>query len=95
MKILYRKKIFYGWYIVGALFIANFLMQGGVRNGYGIFVETWEKEFVATTASISLAASIGWLINGLSQPILGRLADAINEGRHGSNEQRGPDGGRK
>ena len=75
MKILYRKKIFYGWYIVGALFIANFLMQGGVRNGYGIFVETWEKEFVASTASISLAASIGWLINGLSQPILGRLAD--------------------
>ena len=55
--------------------MANFLGQGGVRNGFGIFVETWENEFVSSTASISMAASIGWLVNGIAQPILGRIAD--------------------
>ena len=40
-----RNKIFYGWFIVAALFIANILVLGGVRNGFGIFVEIWEKEF--------------------------------------------------
>ena len=69
------KKLFYGWFVVGALFMANFLGQGGVRNGFGIFVETWENEFVSSTASISMAASIGWLVNGIAQPILGRAAD--------------------
>ena len=42
-----RNKIFYGWFIVAALFIANILVLGGVRNGFGIFVEIWEKEFYA------------------------------------------------
>ncbi|MBI20725.1 MAG: hypothetical protein CL780_00565 [Chloroflexi bacterium] len=70
-----RNKIFYGWFIVAALFIANILVLGGVRNGFGIFVEIWEKEFYASTASISFAASIGLLTQGIAQPILGRLAD--------------------
>ena len=70
-----RNKIFYGWFIVAALFIANILVLGGVRNGFGIFVEIWEKEFYASTAYISFAASIGLLTQGIAQPILGRLAD--------------------
>ena len=57
------------------MFIANILVLGGVRNGFGIFVEIWEKEFYASTASISFAASIGLLTQGIAQPILGRLAD--------------------
>ena len=70
-----RKKVaFYGWYIVAALFFASFLAIGS-RQGFGVFVKTWEEDWGVTTAAISLAASIGVLCNGLSQPIGGWLAD--------------------
>ena len=70
----HRKGIFYGWYIVAALFFATFLSIG-LRTGFGVFVETWELDWGVTTATISIAAAIGWLVNGISQPILGRMAD--------------------
>ena len=65
---------FYGWYIVGALFFSMFLGVGA-RNGFGIFVETWEKEFNATVGTISIAAAVGWLVNGASQVVFGRMVD--------------------
>ena len=65
---------FYGWYIVAALFFSMFLGVGA-RNGFGIFVETWEKEFNATVGTISIAAAVGWLVNGASQVVFGRMVD--------------------
>ena len=65
---------FYGWYIIAALFFSMFLGVGA-RNGFGIFVETWEREFHATVGTISIAAAIGWLVNGASQVVFGRLVD--------------------
>ena len=65
---------FYGWYIVAALFFSMFLGVGA-RNGFGIFVETWEKEFHATVGTISIAAAVGWLVNGASQVVFGRMVD--------------------
>ncbi len=47
----------------------------GTRNGFGVFVETWEREWNVTTGEISVAAAIGWIVNGFSQPILGKLVD--------------------
>lgn len=47
----------------------------GARNGFGIFVETWEKEFNATVGTISIAAAVGWLVNGASQVVFGRMVD--------------------
>ena len=65
---------FYGWYVVGALFFSMFLGVGA-RNGFGIFVETWEREFHASVATISIAAAVGWLVNGVSQVVFGRMVD--------------------
>ena len=65
---------FYGWYIVAALFFSMFLGVGA-RNGFGIFVETWENEFNATVGTISIAAAVGWLVNGASQVVFGRMVD--------------------
>ena len=65
---------FYGWYVVGALFFSMFLGVGA-RNGFGIFVETWEREFHATVGTISIAAAVGWLVNGVSQVVFGRMVD--------------------
>ncbi|HEU0074332.1 MAG TPA: MFS transporter [Dehalococcoidia bacterium] len=65
---------FYGWYIVGALFFATFLAIG-TRQSFGVFVETWEEEWEVSVGTISIAASIGWLLNGFAQPFFGRMSD--------------------
>ena len=49
----------------------------GLRQGFGIFVETWEREFGATVAAVSVAASVGWFMNGASQAFMGWLIDRI------------------
>ena len=69
-----REPTFYGWYVVGAMFFGMFIVLG-TRQGFGIFVETWEKEWAVTTGAISTAAAVGWIMNGFSQPILGKLVD--------------------
>ena len=69
-----RGGIFYGWYVVAALFFASFLAIGS-RQGFGVFVKTWEEEWGVTTAAISVAAAVGWLANGFSQPLVGFLTD--------------------
>jgi MFS family permease len=71
-----RDDAFYGWYVVGALFFATFLVVG-TRQGFGVFVETWENDWDVSVGTISIAASVGWLLNGLAQPFFGRLTDRI------------------
>ena len=69
-----RQGLYYGWYVVAALFFATFLAIGS-RQGFGVFVETWEQDWGVTTATISVAAAAGWLVNGISMPIFGRMTD--------------------
>lgn len=71
-----RQGTFYGWYVVGSLFFATFLVAG-TRQGFGVFVATWQEEWGVSVARISVAASVGWLVNGLVQPFFGRLVDRI------------------
>ena len=65
---------FYGWYVIGALFFSTALGIG-LRQAFGIFVDTWEREFSTTVGVISIAASIGWFANGASQVLMGSLID--------------------
>ena len=67
-------KIYYGWLIVIALFL-SMALGIGTREGFGIFVDLWDSEWETNVSSISLAASIGWLVNGLAAPIIGQLSD--------------------
>jgi MFS family permease len=69
-----KKGIYYGWYIIAAMFFVGVAATGS-RMGFGVFVETWEKEWGVSTAAISLAAAIGALVSGVAQPIFGRLTD--------------------
>ena len=71
-----RNGLYYGWIMVGASFFISFLTVGG-RNGFGVFVIPMSEEFSWDRSTISLAASIGFLLNGLSQPFIGRLYDRI------------------
>jgi MFS family permease len=69
-----RRPIFYGWVIVATTFVIA-AVTTGPRNGFGVFVGPMSTDFGWNRSTISLAAAIGFLVNGLSQPFLGRLYD--------------------
>ena len=69
-----QTNIYYGWLIVAALFLSTALTIG-TRQGFGIFIDLWSSEWETNVSSISLAASIGWLVNGLAAPVVGHFAD--------------------
>jgi MFS family permease len=71
-----RPAIFYGWVIVATTFLIALVTVGG-RSAFGVFVVPMSEEFGWSRSTISLAASLGFLVNGLSQPFLGRLFDTL------------------
>jgi MFS family permease len=71
-----RPAIFYGWVIVAATFLIALVTVGG-RSAFGVFVVPMSEEFGWSRSTISLAAALGFLVNGLSQPFMGRLFDTL------------------
>ena len=69
-----RNGIFYGWVILAVAFFAMFVSTGA-RNGFGTFIIPMSEEFEWSRGTISLAIAIGWLVNGFTQPFVGRLYD--------------------
>jgi MFS family permease len=53
------------------------LVTMGARSGFGVFVMPMSADFGWNRGTISLAAAIGALVSGLSQPFLGRLYDRM------------------
>ena len=71
-----RPRMYYGWCIVATTFCMA-LVSMGARSGFGVFVLPMSAEFGWNRGTISLAAAIGALVSGLSQPFLGRLFDRL------------------
>jgi MFS family permease len=69
-----RKPIFYGWYIVATCIFVAFVTNGA-RNSFGIFVLPMSEEFEWSRGTISFAAALGFLVNGVTQPFMGQLLD--------------------
>lgn len=69
-----RSGIYYGWVITATTCVMAFLAMGG-GSGFGIFVLPMSEEFGWQRGTISLAAALGALISGLSQPFVGHLYD--------------------
>ena len=67
-------RIFYGWYVVGAMFFMG-LIGVAPRQALGLFFDTWSTEFGVSVSALSAVAAAGWLVNGVSQPIVGGLTD--------------------
>lgn len=75
-----RPGVYYGWYVVAAaMFIAA--VTTGARNGFGVFVIPMSEAFEWNRTTISIAAGIGWLMNGITQPFMGHLFDKFNSRR--------------
>ena len=65
---------FYGWYVVGAVFFMAFVSIG-FRQSFGLFVPSWTEQFDVSVSFLSTVAFVGWMVNGIAQPVVGGLAD--------------------
>ncbi len=66
--------MYYGWYIVfTCMFIV--LVTNGARGSFTIFIIPMETEFGWSRGTITVAASVGLLVNAVMQPFLGRAFD--------------------
>ncbi len=71
-----RPGIFYGWFVVATCMFIAFLTMGA-RNAFGAFVVPMELEFGWDRTTVSWAAAMGALLNGVSQPFMGYLFDRV------------------
>ncbi len=72
-----KQPIYYGWFIVATVFFIA-LVSVGARNGFGAFVGPMEESLkLESRATMTWAASLGFLVNGISQPFFGRLYDRM------------------
>ena len=60
--------------MVAVLFLAQ-AVAFGVRGTIGLLVNPWETEFGWDRAAVSLTASVGFVVYGVSQALSGRWAD--------------------
>jgi len=70
-----RFGIYYGWLIAATTCVIAFVTIGSGNSGFGVFVIPMSAEFGWQRGTISLAAALGSLMSGLSQPFAGRLYD--------------------
>jgi len=73
-KIIKRAPFFYGYTIIAAGFFIQAVVWG-TTNSFGIFFDPLIKEFGWSRATISGAASSGFLVHGISSMALGNLND--------------------
>ena len=69
-----KRPIFFGWYVVAASVFIGFSAVGA-RNGFGAFITPMTEEFEWNRLTISFAAGLGILLNGIIQPFMGQVFD--------------------
>jgi sugar phosphate permease len=69
---LARRNIHYGWVMVGVTFLAA-LISAGTVGAPGVFIAPLQREFGWTTAEISSALSIRFILFGLMAPFAAAL----------------------
>src|SRR6188768_751861 len=69
---LSRRNIHYGWVMVGVTFLAA-LISAGTVGAPGVFIVPLQKEFGWSTAEISSALSIRFVLFGLMAPFAAAL----------------------
>ncbi len=72
-----RRKIFYGWWIVLAGAILNFMVGGTLVYGFTVFFNPIRNTFGWSAAITSFAVSFRGLETGFLDPIVGFLVDRM------------------
>jgi MFS family permease len=77
-----RPKFFYGWWIVAASAIGlGFGYAPIIVYSFGVFIKPLTQELHSNRASISLAFTLANLLQSVSSPLAGRLADRFGARR--------------
>ena len=71
-----KPPLYFGWYVLAATIFIG-MVTTGAQSSFGIFVVPMEKEFGWDRFTVTLAVSLGALVNGITQPFLGRLFDTL------------------
>jgi MFS family permease len=66
-----KTRIYYGWWIVGVLFILLFNTGGMGFYVFPVFIEPFQQEFGWTLTQISVSAGIWAVVFGFSGPVIG------------------------
>src|SRR5262245_13038173 len=74
MTALRLRRLHYAWVVLGATAVA-ILAASGIRSAFGVFIKPMEAEFGWDRTTLSMVASLSFLVNGAIGPIVGRLAD--------------------
>ncbi|HCP22723.1 MAG TPA: hypothetical protein DIT90_01220 [Dehalococcoidia bacterium] len=69
-----QKPIYFGWYVCAATMFIGFVVIGA-RNSFGVFVVPMSEEFEWNRFTVSIAAALGILVNGVCQPFMGQIFD--------------------
>jgi len=69
-----KNPIYFGWYVCAATMFIGFVVIG-VRNSFGVFVDPMSAEFGWNRTTVTIAASLGALVHGISQPFMGQVFD--------------------
>lgn len=75
-KVSVGQGMFYGWFILGVGFFTLFVAAGS-RNGFGVFIVPMSEDLGWSRGAISLAIALGWFVNGITLPFLGRIYDQL------------------
>lgn len=73
-------RFYYGWLVVGAAFLMT-LLSTGVQSSFGNFLKPMSAEFGWDRATASLPVAVAILMNGLFQPLVGRIVDRVGPRR--------------
>ena len=72
-------RVFYGWYVVGALFATNFAVHATGMFSFGVFLKPISEDLDVSRGAISWALTARLLASGVTSLLIGRLLD-----RHGA-----------
>ena len=76
---LRRSRVFYDWYVVGALFDTNFAVHATGMFSFGVFLKPISDDLEVSRGAISWALTVRLLASGVTSLLIGRLLD-----RHGA-----------
>jgi len=68
-------RLYYGWYIAVAAFVALILSMG-TRSAFGPFLLPMSEAIAVSRTMLSLVVAVSMLVFAVSLPIAGRLVDA-------------------
>jgi sugar phosphate permease len=69
------RRVYYGWYLLAASWIAMAFGSGFSFWSFGLYVSPLEAEFGWSRAEVSLGFSAALLVSGVASPFVGRLID--------------------